>query len=757
MPRYLVAVPLFVAATLVACGDGPATQPDAASALRRANTATANHTDLSDPSRKIYGFSAYPGFPWGQQQDKANPTCEDLGLRGIKIDNGGKTNVNGTWPITIVLNNQSLTIGSATVTGDGTTWNWTSTVGIDVVISKGGSEDGGGHIYEYTPDAYADNGLFSGMNPGGNSRQEISHVNFCLDLDLESRLTGDLAATRTFDWNLQKTASAPDPIVVNRGEARDVSYTVTADPGPGVPGNWKISGEVFLTNEFPVPLAFSNVQVMVNGDPADLVFCPSGPGDPPGVHSVPANGQLRCTYSEALPSDAAVNVTFSATPMMPGGSVTPDALGPLAFTPDDYVLINSTATVTDAFNGGAATQIMVSEALTGPFAVTYSRTIPASSACDYRSYSNTAHLTAGSDAADAQATVRAKVIGCIGLAIAVNTSFDRSYSWSIDKSATHSTVTTASGQEAVNVTYNVTVTPVSTDGNYAVNGAVTVTNEAAYDAVISVTGAASCTVNLAPGASAPCAYSLAAVNPAGGAVSASATTEGSTPVTASNPYAFGAPTNTSGMDVVVYDQYDAAAEVTLGSASGVARTFNYTRAFGGTVCGTTTYGNTARFASSSGQTGSDSWSVVHVITNCSTGAGCTLTQGYWKTHSTSGPAAHPDDTWNALPNAQNTIFYLSNQSWLTVFRTSPSGNAYYTLAHQFMAATLNVLNGASAPQSVQDALAAAKTFFENNVPVPPSGKYKGKSATELNAMAALLDQYNNGFGPGHCSENASAP
>ena len=38
---------------------------------------------------------------------------------------------------------------------------------------------------------------------------------------------------------------------------------------------------------------------------------------------------------------------------------------------------------------------------------------------------------------------------------------------------------------------------------------------------------------------------------------------------------------------------------------------------------------------------------LHVDVHCENG--CTLTQGYWKTHSTYGPASKPDATWNLLP------------------------------------------------------------------------------------------------------------
>ena len=50
---------------------------------------------------------------------------------------------------------------------------------------------------------------------------------------------------------------------------------------------------------------------------------------------------------------------------------------------------------------------------------------------------------------------------------------------------------------------------------------------------------------------------------------------------------------------------------------------------------------------------------IHVDVHCETG--CTLTQGYWKTHSTYGPASKPDATWNLLPGGlgPDTVFFLA--------------------------------------------------------------------------------------------------
>jgi hypothetical protein len=82
--------------------------------------------------------------------------------------------------------------------------------------------------------------------------------------------------------------------------------------------------------------------------------------------------------------------------------------------------------------------------------------------------------------------------------------------------------------------------------------------------------------------------------------------------------------------------------------------------------------------------------------------GCTYTQGYWKTHSIYGPAAHPDDGWYTTagpypPGAAgpDAPLFDSGLSWYVAFNTPPQGgNAWFILAHQWMAAYLNFYNGA---------------------------------------------------------------
>ena len=61
--------------------------------------------------------------------------------------------------------------------------------------------------------------------------------------------------------------------------------------------------------------------------------------------------------------------------------------------------------------------------------------------------------------------------------------------------------------------------------------------------------------------------------------------------------------------------------------------------------------------------------------------GCTLTSGYWKTHSEFGPAPY-NDTWAQLPNGASTTFFLSGKTYYQVLWTPAfMGNSYYILAH----------------------------------------------------------------------------
>jgi uncharacterized repeat protein (TIGR01451 family) len=139
-------------------------------------------------------------------------------------------------------------------------------------------------------------------------------------------------------------------------------------------------------------------------------------------------------------------------------------------------------------------------------------------------------------------------------------------------------------------------------------------------------------------------------------------------------------------------------------------------------------------------------------------AGCTLTQGFWKTHSTYGPA--PSDAgWNNLPDQDgdataegpDETFFASGKTWIQLWGVAPGKagtlspartGGYVALAHQYMAAVLNVANGATPTAAVTQAIADAAAYFSGAATTnPPS------------SLATTLTQFNEGtIGPGHCDD-----
>jgi hypothetical protein len=189
---------------------------------------------------------------------------------------------------------------------------------------------------------------------------------------------------------------------------------------------------------------------------------------------------------------------------------------------------------------------------------------------------------------------------------------------------------------------------------------------------------------------------------------------------------------------------------TVCAGASTSFTFTYPRTIGPyDVCGEYIVNNTASFVTNDTiSTGSDG-AVVNVSVPCA--GGCTLTPGYWKTHSAFGPAPY-DDTWAMI--GESTPFFFSGQSYYQVLWTPPSrGNAYYILAHAYIAAKLNQLNGANF-SAAQSAFDSATALFSNPANTPASvGALRGGARNAWINLASILDNYNNGLiGPGHCSE-----
>lgn len=262
---------------------------------------------------------------------------------------------------------------------------------------------------------------------------------------------------------------------------------------------------------------------------------------------------------------------------------------------------------------------------------------------DEGTHTNTASISpkAASDDPSDDASV---TVDCHALSVSktAQTSFTRTYHWTIDKSADQTELTLATGDSAP-VSYSVTVDATYTDSDFAVSGSITVDNSANpipakindVSDVVSGAGAASvdCGVSfpyqLAAGSTLTCSYSGALPDAASRINTATATLQnysydplgsgtpsGTTDFSGSAAVTFGAPTTEVDASITVSDPVVG----TLGTATYGGDTLPKTfPPYGQTVgpystCGDKTVTNTATFVTDDTEaTGSDSATVtVHV-------------------------------------------------------------------------------------------------------------------------------------------------
>ena len=132
---------------------------------------------------------------------------------------------------------------------------------------------------------------------------------------------------------------------------------------------------------------------------------------------------------------------------------------------------------------------------------------------------------------------------------------------------------------------------------------------------------------------------------------------------------------------------------------------------------------------------------------------CTRTVGYWKTHSQYGPAP-ADTTWLRIsPLGPDAPFYGTGLTCYQVLWTSPRGNAYFILAHQWLAVKLNALAGANRA-AVEATYQHAKPLLDRYDGSPyPMRNITGSVREDFIATAKILEDYNRGLiGPGHCPD-----
>lgn len=146
---------------------------------------------------------------------------------------------------------------------------------------------------------------------------------------------------------------------------------------------------------------------------------------------------------------------------------------------------------------------------------------------------------------------------------------------------------------------------------------------------------------------------------------------------------------------------------------------------------------------------------------CTRACGCTLTQGYWGNHNNDVCTTDPNSPLCVIwpgSHLPDDPFFNSGLTWLQILNTSDAGgNAYINLAHQYIAAVLNVANGACEPDSVKQLIDESTGFFQAFA-LGSSFCSSSASGCPLQVTwAGILADYNQGTGaftnnPGHCAQ-----
>jgi hypothetical protein len=109
---------------------------------------------------------------------------------------------------------------------------------------------------------------------------------------------------------------------------------------------------------------------------------------------------------------------------------------------------------------------------------------------------------------------------------------------------------------------------------------------------------------------------------------------------------------------------------------------------------------------------------------------CVHTQGYWKNHPSSWPV-------NSLK--LGNVIYTKAQL-LLIFDQPAAGNGLISMAHQLIAAKLNVLAGAVVPAVITNAIATADAMVGNRIVPPIGGGFISPSVTSN--LNDVLEQFN---------------
>jgi len=110
-----------------------------------------------------------------------------------------------------------------------------------------------------------------------------------------------------------------------------------------------------------------------------------------------------------------------------------------------------------------------------------------------------------------------------------------------------------------------------------------------------------------------------------------------------------------------------------------------------------------------------------------------LTQGFWKTHTS---------VWNDEGGMMLGTNYYTNAQLLTILKTPVRGDASISLAHQLIAANLNVDSGTD-PSLIQDVFYNANSLIGSGL-IPQGVSPSSPLGQQMEDAASVFDDFNNG-------------
>jgi hypothetical protein len=346
-------------------------------------------------------------------------------------------------------------------------------------------------------------------------------VQYCDPADLTVKNTGGTSYTRTYNWNISKSADHGGK-VVQAGSSLPVNYSVTASQTGFTDSVIQATGTITVTN----PNAFEAIPLTSVTDTVDNDgSCSITSGST--TATVPAGGSVilgyTCTYTDGslpAPGTNTATATWDATSAATADGTASDQAAVTFGSPASVV--NQTVTPTDTFNGGTAANLCSLDT-TGPCTLTasddaanltthtytYQRTL-AGTPGTCTTYSNTAGFAEISPTSGW--SVQLCVAEDLGVSKTAAPVFTRGYNWSIKKTVDKTLVDQSSG----NVTLNYTIVAKETgltDSGWQVAGNITVSNPNDFE---SITANISDVVN--DGGTCPVTGGTSVVVPAAGSV-----------------------------------------------------------------------------------------------------------------------------------------------------------------------------------------------------------------------------------------------